>query len=85
MCKIILIYVNSIFNFAIEEAFSTAEQLLLDCYSKTSASSSLDEFGATMAASAFKQNRSKFIAPIFPPTTNAFYRHGQRVACPVNI
>ena len=38
-----------------------------------------------MAASALKQNWSRFIAPNLPPTTNAFYHQYQRVARQVNI
>ncbi|CAF3786549.1 unnamed protein product [Rotaria magnacalcarata] len=58
-----------------EESMATAERLLLDCYSTSINSSSLDELRASTAASAFKQNRSRFIAPTLPPTTNGFHHH----------
>ncbi len=38
-----------------------------------------------MAASAFKQNRSSFVAPTLPPTSNAFYHHCQRSARQIQI
>ncbi|CAF2191690.1 unnamed protein product [Rotaria magnacalcarata] len=63
-----------------EESMATAERLLLDCYSTSINSSSLDELRASTAASAFKQNRSRFIAPTLPPTTNGFHHHCQRAA-----
>ncbi|CAF4165478.1 unnamed protein product [Rotaria sp. Silwood2] len=68
-----------------EGSMATAERLLLDCYSTSNNSSSLDELRASIAVSAFKQNRSKFIAPTLPPTTNGFHHHCQRAARQVQI
>ncbi|CAF1469139.1 unnamed protein product [Rotaria sordida] len=66
-------------------AISTAERLLLDCFSSSNTVSSLDALRGVMARSAFKRNRSSSVAPTLPPSNNAFYYHCHRASRQIQI
>jgi hypothetical protein len=69
-----------------DDALVAAERLLIDCYPSSNIGSfSLDELRASIAMSAFKQNRISAIASHLPPTSNAFYHHCVRAAHQIQI